>query len=133
MSLRDHFVEKVAEDSGSLKGPDGWALKYININRAPSILEAFDDDASGFVTIREVNDFTKSRPLNWGCVFFPDIQGRPVHCRRRLPRWIAYWAIGNFVRILQVGWLTISRLAYDLHDVLCEDRRNLRRDDPPFI
>ena len=75
MSLRDHFVEKAAGDSGSLKGPDGWALKYININRAPSILEAFDDDASGFVTIREVNDFTKSRPLNWGCVFFPDIQG----------------------------------------------------------
>ena len=74
MSLRDHFVEKVAGDSGSVKDPDGWALKYINIGRAPSILEAFDDDASGFVTIREVNDFTKSRPLNWGCAFFPNLQ-----------------------------------------------------------
>ena len=75
MSLRDHFIEKVAGDSGSLKGPDGWALKYINIGRAPSILEAFDDDASGFVTTREVNDFTKSRPLNWGCAFFSGLQG----------------------------------------------------------
>ena len=69
MSLRDHFVEKATGDSGSVKGPDGWALKYINIGRAPSILEAFDDDASGCVTTRVVNDFSKSRPLNWGCAF----------------------------------------------------------------
>ena len=75
MSLRDHFVEKVAGDSGSVKGPDGWALKYINIGRSPSILEAFDDDASGFVTIKEVNDFTKSRPLDWGYAYFPDLRG----------------------------------------------------------
>ena len=74
MSLRDHFAEKAAGDSGSVKGPDGWALKYININRAPSILEAFDDDASGFVTIREVNDFTKSRPLDWEYAYFPNLQ-----------------------------------------------------------
>ena len=75
MSLRDHFVEKATGDSGSVKGPDGWALKYINIGRAPSILEAFDDDASGFVTTREVNDFTKSRPLNWGCAFLFQTHG----------------------------------------------------------
>ena len=74
MSLRDHFAEKAAGDSGSVKGPDAWALKYININRAPNILEAFDDDASGFVTIREVNDFTKSRPLDWEYAYFPNLQ-----------------------------------------------------------
>ena len=74
MSLRDHFVEKVAEDSGSAKGPDSWALEYINIGRAQSILEAFDDDASGFVTIKEVNDFTKLRPLNWGYAYFPNLR-----------------------------------------------------------
>ena len=103
MSLRDHFIEKVAGDSGFVKGPGAWALKYINLGRAPSILEAFDDDASGFVTIKEVNDFTKSRPLDWGCAFFPGLQGRFVHCCHRLPHWIAYWAIGNLTRIFEVG------------------------------
>ena len=67
MSLKDYYVEKSTEESGSLKGPDGWAIKYINIGRARSILEAFDDDASGFVTVGEVNNFTRLRPRDWRC------------------------------------------------------------------
>lgn len=65
MSLKDYYVEKGAGESDSLKGPDGWAIKYINIGRARSILEAFDDDASGFVTVSEVNSFTRLRPRDW--------------------------------------------------------------------
>lgn len=69
MALKDYYVEKATGASGSLTGPDSWAIKYINIGRAGSILEAFDDDASGFVTVKEVNDFTQSRPSGWRCVF----------------------------------------------------------------
>ncbi|TBU55048.1 hypothetical protein BD310DRAFT_934540 [Dichomitus squalens] len=56
---------------------DEWALEWININRLQAIAEAFDDDASGFITIAEVNQFTASRPKGWS-----------------LPHWLAYWAIG---------------------------------------
>jgi len=31
-------------------------------------LEAFDDDASGFITIAEVNTFTDYRPVEWRLV-----------------------------------------------------------------
>ena len=65
MSLRDYYLEKGAGESGPHRGPDGWAIKYINIGRARSILEAFDDDASGFVTVSEVNKFTGLRPRDW--------------------------------------------------------------------
>jgi len=66
MALKDYYIEKAAgESAGSLVGADKWALKYINVNRARTILEAFDDDASGFVTIQEVNTFTRARPLDW--------------------------------------------------------------------
>ena len=66
MALKDYNIEKAGGDSaGSLVGADKWALKYINVNRARTILEAFDDDASGFVTIQEVNTFTRARPLDW--------------------------------------------------------------------
>ena len=66
MALKDYYIEKAAGDSaGSLVGADKWALKYINVNRARTILEAFDDDASGFVTIQEVNTFTRARPMDW--------------------------------------------------------------------
>jgi len=70
MALKDYYIEKAAgESAGSLVGADKWALKYINVNRARTILEAFDDDASGFVTIQEVNAFTRARPLDWRWVF----------------------------------------------------------------
>ena len=65
MALKDYYIEKAAGGPSSASGPDGWALKYINIGRARIILEAFDDDASGFVTVNEVNNFTQSRPRDW--------------------------------------------------------------------
>ena len=65
MSLKDYYVEKITGESGSLKGPDSWTLGYINIGRARSILEAFDDDASGYVTVSEVNNLTRLRPRDW--------------------------------------------------------------------
>ncbi|KAF9654056.1 hypothetical protein BDM02DRAFT_1189800 [Thelephora ganbajun] len=78
MASKDYYVEKAAtETAGSLVGTDKWALEYINVNYARTILEAFDDDASGFVTIQEVNTFTSARPLDWS-----------------LPHWLAYWAVG---------------------------------------
>jgi hypothetical protein len=65
MALRDYYVENATTSSDTLTGPDAWALKYINISNARRILEAFDDDASGFVTVSEVNNFTQSRPPKW--------------------------------------------------------------------
>ena len=70
MALKDYYIEKAAgESAGSLVGADKWTLKYININYARTISEAFDTDASGFVTTQEVNAFTRARPLDWRWVF----------------------------------------------------------------
>lgn len=65
-ALKDYYAEKAASESaGSLVGADKWALKYISVGRARTISEAFDDDASGFVTVQEVNNLTRGRPLDW--------------------------------------------------------------------
>ncbi|KAG5731843.1 hypothetical protein E4T56_gene13803 [Termitomyces sp. T112] len=56
---------------------DRWALAYINAAYVQPILEAVDDDGTGFVSIKEVNTFVAERPENW-----------------TLPHWIAYWAVG---------------------------------------
>ena len=58
-------VGSLVEGAGTISSSDKWALRYISVNYARNILEAFDEDASGFVTIKEVNDFTRSRPLDW--------------------------------------------------------------------
>ncbi len=46
---------------------DQWTLAYLNIAHVQPILETVDDDASGFITIKEINTFTniKSRPPDW--------------------------------------------------------------------
>ncbi|KAF8581694.1 hypothetical protein K439DRAFT_202072 [Ramaria rubella] len=86
MALRDHFHDKWGTERVSTKEEDAlsvllksdeWALAFLSVVRLQPVSEAFDDDASGFVTIAEVNTFTTSRPLGWS-----------------LPHWLAYWAVG---------------------------------------
>lgn len=109
MALKDYYVEKTAGSLDSASGSDVWALKYINISRAQELLEAFDDDASGFVTVNEVNNFTQSRPRDWS-----------------LPHWIAYWAIGwqmtctKYCTKIEEIFDAMIRLS---HEVLAENRQ----------
>jgi hypothetical protein len=76
LALRDHYLEKLTteiegvSDMGTsaisnTTNPDAWAIKYIDVMWVQPILEAFDDDASGFITVSEVNRFTSSRPVDW--------------------------------------------------------------------
>ena len=79
LAFRDYYVEKFTSEGQGVRGmsttaistsrdPDAWAIKFIDVARLQPILEAFDDDASGFITITEVNRFTSSRPVGWRSV-----------------------------------------------------------------
>lgn len=71
MTLRDHYRDKADNIAMScfVPGPasDDWAFEFINAKYLQPIMEAFDDDGSGYVTYQEVNEFVDSRPaeLNW--------------------------------------------------------------------
>ena len=58
---------------------DRWAIEYISLTRVRPVLEAFDDDASGWISVKEANAFTSSRPLDYSVI-----------------KWLAYWAAGMF-------------------------------------
>ncbi|TFK85020.1 hypothetical protein K466DRAFT_647032 [Polyporus arcularius HHB13444] len=84
LALRDYFREKMEEQKRSeyvevprIREQDEWALDWINVTRLQPIVEAFDDDASNFITVTEANEFTTARPHDWS-----------------LLHWLAYWAIG---------------------------------------
>ncbi|KAF8273627.1 hypothetical protein EI94DRAFT_1563512, partial [Lactarius quietus] len=90
LALRDYYLEQLAAEAEGVIGlgassvngsrnPDAWAIKFIDVSRLQPILEAFDDDASGFITISEMNRFTSSRPQDWS-----------------LPHWIAFWAVAGY-------------------------------------
>ncbi|CAK5271846.1 unnamed protein product [Mycena citricolor] len=59
-------IDVIAELAGveEHKHDDRWALKYINVTHIQSkpILETVDDDGTGFVSIKEANEFAQSRP-----------------------------------------------------------------------
>ena len=78
LALRGHYFEKLTTETEGVPdmgtnainnttntNPDAWAIKYIDVMWVQPILEAFDDDASGFITVSEVNRFTSSRPVDW--------------------------------------------------------------------
>ncbi|KAJ7868452.1 hypothetical protein B0H13DRAFT_2281005 [Mycena leptocephala] len=72
----DHLVSSVPRDDDD--DPEtSWMATYLQAKHLRHLQQALDPDASGFTTILEINAFTRARPENW-----------------RLPRWIAYWAMG---------------------------------------
>ncbi|KAI0043104.1 hypothetical protein FA95DRAFT_1546775 [Auriscalpium vulgare] len=74
LALRDHYAEHLL---ASPDDQDAWAITFIDLMWLQPILEAFGDEASGFITVAQINAFTTSRPADWS-----------------LPYWIAYWAVG---------------------------------------
>ncbi|OSD05610.1 hypothetical protein PYCCODRAFT_1464963 [Trametes coccinea BRFM310] len=85
MTIRDHYreiIDKARLVSGDAKSSlvkEDWTLRYLSRAWLDPLSEAFDLDASGYVTILEVNHLMQLRPseLNWS-----------------VPRWLAYWAVG---------------------------------------
>ncbi|KAI0049994.1 hypothetical protein FA95DRAFT_699202 [Auriscalpium vulgare] len=117
LALRDHYVEKQlrlrAEARAPLSMVDAWAIQYISISNLQPILEAFDDDASGFITAIEVNAFTSARPLEWS-----------------LQRWIAFWAVGWRSAIIEYAVrveVVFAKMVGIIPHVLPENRSSVER------
>ena len=94
LALRDYCLEKLdklrkneqtfteCDYPTRITEQDEWTLEYINVTRLQAIIEAFDDDASGFITVGEANAFTTSRPADWRCdqAFFVEASiENPIH------------------------------------------------------
>ncbi|KAI0653783.1 hypothetical protein C8Q70DRAFT_1059002 [Cubamyces menziesii] len=89
LALRDYCLERLdklrkneqtfieCDRPTTITEHDEWTLEYISVTRLQAIIEAFDDDASGFITVAEVNAFTALKPPKWS-----------------LLHWMAYWAVG---------------------------------------
>ncbi|KAF9443206.1 hypothetical protein P691DRAFT_779013 [Macrolepiota fuliginosa MF-IS2] len=76
LTSMDHSTILATPSLPGLVG-DQWALEYINVAHLQSILEAIDDDGTGFISIKEANTFAIERPKGWS-----------------LLHWIAFWAKG---------------------------------------
>ncbi|KAF8647842.1 hypothetical protein AX16_006510 [Volvariella volvacea WC 439] len=131
LALHDFYVDRIAQTGFAtpidgkppqLPGPgsvtivepppdDEWALAYINASHVQSIQEAIDDDGTGFISIKEVNTFARSRPAGW-----------------TLLQWLAYWAAGWHVSVSDYKnkiYVTIQQILELVDKVLSSNRRLL--------
>jgi hypothetical protein len=83
LALQDYFLEKyTAKDishqiltkdftinhalvQANKTADDCRALACISTRTLQPVLEAFDDDSTGFITVKEVNQLTASKPKDW--------------------------------------------------------------------
>ncbi|KAI0665675.1 hypothetical protein C8Q78DRAFT_1063523 [Trametes maxima] len=88
LAIHDYYMQRFDDQQRGATGggksrralisdDDVWAIECLDLMHLQPVIEAFDNDASGFVTIQEVNYFTTSRPQGWS-----------------LLHWLAYWAVG---------------------------------------
>ncbi|KIJ47404.1 hypothetical protein M422DRAFT_248793 [Sphaerobolus stellatus SS14] len=123
LALRDYFTGQIYEtalrsgnasvseaaqqDKIDNRSQDYWALKYLNIENLQSVMEALDDDGSGFISVKEANSFVKDCPEDWSLLL-----------------WLAYWG---------AGWhMSISSYASRIRSIL-QDIRAMRNEDLPLF
>ncbi|KAH8814565.1 hypothetical protein DL96DRAFT_1471885, partial [Flagelloscypha sp. PMI_526] len=101
-----------ASDPMEARDLDMWALNFLTVTHVQSILEAIDDDGTGFITVKEVNEFVRGRPQGWS-----------------LPFWLAFWGVGWHVTITIYRakiYQIIEEMYQLLEEVLPENRRAAR-------
>ncbi|CAL1709434.1 unnamed protein product [Somion occarium] len=77
--LNEENIPPAVDEDAVDHARDDWAYHYISLAWLQPIMEAFDDDGSGYITVTEINRFT---------------DGKPKELRWTLQHWIAYWAVG---------------------------------------
>ena len=75
LAIHDYFLQKIEDQrrdtrvdgvtAQRISENDIWTLEFVDLAHLQPILEALDGDASGYVTVQEVNHFTTSRPQGW--------------------------------------------------------------------
>ncbi|KAJ3553538.1 hypothetical protein NP233_g12621 [Leucocoprinus birnbaumii] len=70
-----------------------WEITYLHVASLQTILEAIDDDGTGFISIKEANTFVAERPEDWS-----------------LLQWIAFWAQGWEISLLRYKSFIIPML-----------------------
>jgi len=82
-------------DTDGITPKDAWAIGYLSRSHLSPLMEAVDPDFSGHVTIKEINDFTSSRPRDWRYIYsFLFVSHALIYFFCSLPQWVAYWTVG---------------------------------------
>ncbi|KDR79356.1 hypothetical protein GALMADRAFT_265823 [Galerina marginata CBS 339.88] len=91
--------EKPHSDQLKPEDSDEWVFDFINVSHVQPVVEAMDEDGSGFINVKEANKFALSRPKGLS-----------------LLHWIAYWAAGWHINITNYRTKLYS-IMLEMHEV----------------
>ncbi len=64
-TLYEHIRRHIHSPDSPEFALDSWTLKFLQPSYSGALLEAINTGHTGFVTVDEVNMFTRSRPLEF--------------------------------------------------------------------
>ncbi|KAJ7337674.1 hypothetical protein DFH08DRAFT_812993 [Mycena albidolilacea] len=111
-ALCRHFTNKFLTTPDGEPHVESWTLKVLRkVVNYPAIGEAVDEDASGFVSVHEINHFLeRNKDLS-------------------IPVWFAFWAVGpQYLNIMYDARYTLE-IIQNMED-LAEKCLSLKTDDP---
>ena len=91
------LLQASARDAGD-KESDEWVMDYIDVAYVQPIVEAMDEDGSGFISVKEANSFALSRPKGLRYDLINSTLVIQLLRLFSLLHWIAYWAAGTISR-----------------------------------
>ncbi|KAK7030415.1 hypothetical protein VNI00_014159 [Paramarasmius palmivorus] len=99
--MASNNVNTFAEQNGNEHFPrDNWTLSvFTYVMFHPAIGDAIDDDGSGYVSVREFNNFLKHKPEGW-----------------TVPELFAFWALGWQVSVYNTSF-EIAELVWEIEEV----------------
>lgn len=69
-AICDHIQEEI-HNPDIADSSEEWMLQYLDARWHPSILDAIDDDKTGYVTVTKLNRFMAACPEGWRYVYRP--------------------------------------------------------------
>ncbi|KAJ7699856.1 hypothetical protein B0H16DRAFT_1749168 [Mycena metata] len=109
-AVSNHYTGKFAAPHDGDTPDDTWTLKILGkVINYPSLGEAMDEDASGFISVHEANHFLKKNKED------------------STPTWFAFWAVGPLY-LNDIYTEEISAIMDDLED-LCNKLKSGITDD----
>jgi hypothetical protein len=64
LGLEEHFIKRSnpGVDQDATRHDDDWALDYLDFAHVRPVLEAIDEDGTGYISTYEANAFTCAMP-----------------------------------------------------------------------
>lgn len=117
LALRDYWFQKVEDwkrgesTDSRISEIDQGFLEILDVSRLQAITEAFDEDASGLITVAEVNQFTSSRPQNYTYASY-QLGIRIGRTDRFVQDCRMAWVLGNRYKLNPTAMLLGAQIAY---------------------